>query len=188
MSKATCVACRHRIDSAARLCPYCGADPQTGQKIDTQAMVQEMFHPREISTTEGVMQFARQRQGVVITVGIVIALLLMAALHQFALRRNQSDVNSASAVPLTEITDLSNQQQTETKQLPMPDLKFQFEGQAKTMRTFINEPGAVTPPEIAAAQQAEAAAKAAAAQPATATAAPTTTAPQQPAPAPAKTQ
>ena len=127
--------------------------------MDTQAIVQEMFHPREISATEGVMQFARQRQGVVITVGIVVALLLMAALHQFALRRNQSDVNGTNAVPLTEITDLSNQP-SETKQLPMPDLKFQFDGQPKTMRTFVNEPGAVTPPDVLAAQQAAAAAAA----------------------------
>lgn len=170
MSKLTCVACRHQIDSAARLCPYCGADPETGRKTDTQAIVQEMFHPREISTTEGVMQFARQRQGVVITVGIIVALLLMAALHQFALRRNQSEVNGTNAVPLTEITDLSNQQ-SETRQLPMPDLKFQFDGQPKTMRTFVNEPGAVTPPDVIAAQQAAAAAK-------------TTTAPPAPAPKP----
>jgi hypothetical protein len=161
MSKATCVACRHQIDAAARLCPYCGADPQTGQKMDTQAMVQEMFNPREMTTTEGVMQFARQRQGVVITAGIGIALLLMAALHQFAMRRNQTDVNSANAIPLTEITDLSNQQ-SETRQLPMPDLKFQYEGQPKTLRTFVIEPGAVTPPEVIAEQQAAAAAKAAA--------------------------
>lgn len=152
MSRATCVACRHQIDEAARICPYCGADPQSGQKIDTQSIVQEMFHPRELSTAEGVMQFARQRQGVVITIGIVVLLLLMAGLHQFAVRRNESEVTSTSAVPLTEITDLSNQQ-PETRQLPMPELKFQYEGQPKTMRTFIAEPGAVTPPEVAAAAQ-----------------------------------
>lgn len=166
MSKATCVACRHQIDAAARLCPYCGADPQTGQKMDTQAIVQEMFHPREISPAEGVMQFARQRQGVVVAAGVGLALLLLFGLHQFAMRRNQTDVSNQAAVPLTEITDLSNQP-AETRQLPMPDLKFQFDGRPQTMRTFIMEPGAVAPPPVAAPPAPDA---------------PTTTNPQPPAP------
>jgi hypothetical protein len=52
MSKVTCVACRHQIDEAAKVCPYCGADPVTGQKMDTQAMLQEVFQPRRLSTSE----------------------------------------------------------------------------------------------------------------------------------------
>lgn len=152
MSRAVCVACRHQIDAAAKLCPYCGADPQTGQKLDTQAMLQEVFHSRQLTATEGVLQFARQRQGVVIAMAILVALLLLAALHQFASRRNKTDVTDAAAVPLTEITDLTNQP-NETRQLPMPDLQYQFDGHPQTMRTFIVEPGAVTPPDVAAAQQ-----------------------------------
>jgi hypothetical protein len=152
MSSGICVACRHQIDAAARLCPYCGADPQSGQKIDTRAIVQELFQPKEISATEGVLQFARQRQGVVITMAILVALLLLAGLHQFATRRNQHEVNAAAAVPLTEITDLTNQP-SETRQLPMPQLQFQFDGHPQTMRTFVLEPGAVPPPEVVAAQQ-----------------------------------
>lgn len=146
MSSANCVACRHQIDSAARLCPYCGADPQTGQKIDTQAILQEVFHPRELTATEGVIQFARQRQGVVVTVAIVVALLLLAALHQFAMRRNETQVSAAAAVPLTEVTDLTNQPNT-TRPLPMPNVEYQFDGHPQTMRTFIVEPGAVAPPQ-----------------------------------------
>ena len=145
-SPAACVACKHQIDPAARLCPYCGADPQTGQKIDTQAILQEVFHPRQMTKTEGVMQFARQRQGVVITAAIVVALLLLGGLHQFATRRNQTDVSAAAAVPLTEVTDLTGQP-NETKQLPMPDIQYQFDGHPQTMRTFIVEPGAVAPPQ-----------------------------------------
>lgn len=153
MSNGTCAACRHQIDAAAKICPYCGADPQTGEKIvDTQAMLQQVFQPRQLSATEGVMQFARQRQGIVISVAILVALVLLGALHQFAIRRNQTDVTDAAAVPLTEVTDLTNQP-TDTRQLPMPDLQFQFDGHPQTMRTFIVEPGAVTPPDVAAAQQ-----------------------------------
>lgn len=153
MSSAVCAACQHQIDAAAKICPYCGADPQTGQKIvDTQAILQEVFQPRQLTATEGVLQFARQRQGVVITIAILVALLLLGALHTFALRRNETAVTNAAAVPLTEVTDLTNQP-SETRQLPMPDLQFQFDGHPQTMRTFIVEPGAITPPDVAAAQQ-----------------------------------
>lgn len=146
MSSGTCAGCKHQIDVAARICPYCGADPQTGEKvIDTQAMLQEVFQSREISTTEGVLQFARQRQGIIITAAVFAVLLLLAALHQFAVRRNERDVSAAAAVPLTEVTDLTSQP-NETRQLPMPELQYQFDGHPQTMRTFIVEPGAVPPP------------------------------------------
>jgi hypothetical protein len=164
MSKAVCVACRHQIDAAARLCPYCGADPQSGQKVDTHAILREVFQPREISTTEGVLQFARQRQGVVIVTAVFVAFIVLAALHQFASKRNQSDVSAAAAVPLTEVTDLTSQP-SETRQLPMPEMQFQFDGHPQTMRTFVTEPGAVTPPDVLAAQQAEKQAAQAAAAP-----------------------
>jgi hypothetical protein len=151
MTKAICVACRHAIDEAARLCPYCGADPRTGEKIDTQAILHEVFHPREISATEGVLEFARQRQGVMIAVAALVAILLLGAVHQFVVRRNQSAVKDAAAVPLTDVADLSNQ--PEETPLPMPQLQYQFDGHPQTMRTYIVEPGAVTPAEVVAAQQ-----------------------------------
>ena len=56
--------------------------------------------------------------------------------------------------------DLSTQQD-ETKPVPMPDLKYQYEGRPQAMRTFIIESGAVTPPEVVAEQQAAAQAAAA---------------------------
>lgn len=147
MSRAVCVVCRHAIDDAARVCPYCGSDPRSGEKIiDAQAMLQEVFQPRRVSTTEGLLQFARQRQGVVIALGIVALVLILAAFHQFVMSRNASAVSDAAAVPLTDVADLSNQQQ-ENQPAPMPDLKFQYDGNAKTMRSYIVEPGAVTPPE-----------------------------------------
>jgi hypothetical protein len=63
--------------------------------------------------------------------------------------RNASDVSNEPAVPLTEVADLSEPEQ---RRAPMPELKFQYGGDAKKMRTFIVEPGAVTPPEVIAAQ------------------------------------
>ena len=147
MSKAVCAACRHEIDAAARLCPYCGADPHSGQKpVDTQAILQEAFQPRQVSATEGVLEYARQRQGLVIAVAILVGLLVLAGLHQLIMRRNAKAVSDASAVPLTEVTDLSNQQD-ETKQLAMPELQFQYDGHPQTMTTFVVEQGAVAPPQ-----------------------------------------
>ncbi len=63
MSNAVCAACKHPIDAAAKVCPYCGANPTTGEKaVDTQAVLQEIFKPREVTTGESVLEYARQRQ------------------------------------------------------------------------------------------------------------------------------
>ena len=166
MSRTTCAACRHDIDASARLCPFCGADPRSGSKpVDTQTILKEEFSSHRGTPSENLMQFARQRQGVVIAAGVIVALLLLMGIHAFVTRRNAQEVSAASAIPLTEVTDLSNQTE-ENKALPMPGLQYQFDGHPQTLRTFVVEPGAVVPPEVIAAQQQaaqEAAAKQAAA-------------------------
>ncbi len=145
VSKAVCVACGHKIDAAAKLCPYCGADPATGRKVDTQAVLEEVFRPREVTTSESVLEYARQRQGVVIAITAFVIFLILAALHQFVTSRNESAVSASPAVPLTEVSDLSNQP-VENEPIPMPELKFQYDGRPQAMRTFIVEAGAVPPP------------------------------------------
>lgn len=143
--KAVCAACGHDIDAAARVCPYCGADPRSGNRIvDTKAILQQEFHPRKVSATEGLLEYARQRQGMVIAGAALLVLLILGGLHQIIVKRNQTAVTSAAAVPLTDVTDLNNQSQ-ETQTLPMPELKFQYDGNPKTMRTLIVEQGAVPP-------------------------------------------
>jgi len=144
MSEGTCASCRRSIDAAAKLCPYCGANPATGERVDTQAMLQEIFRPKNLTPTENVLEYARQRQGVVITVSVIVGFLLLAAIHQFATMRNASSVSDAPAVPLTEIVD-SPTQVTAAKAVPMPELDFQYSGQAARMRTYIAEKGAVAP-------------------------------------------
>ncbi len=164
ISRVDCLACQHTIDDAAKICPYCGSDPKTGQKIvDTAAIMQEEFTPRRVSTSESLLEYARQRQGVVIAVSVIVAFIILAALHQYVTMRNQNAVSAAPAVPLTEVTDLSNQPD-ETKPQTMPELTFQYDGHPQTMRNFIVEAGAVPPPEVVAAQQAAAQAAAAAKQ------------------------
>ncbi|HEV8660007.1 MAG TPA: zinc ribbon domain-containing protein [Thermoanaerobaculia bacterium] len=150
MSKIVCLGCRHEIDSAAKVCPYCGSDPRTGQKlVDTNALLQEIFRPRRISASESVLEYARHRQGLVIAISGALLFLLLAALHQYVTMRNEALVSATSAVPLTEIADLSNQPE-ETKPMPMPQLEFQYAGNPQAMRTFIVEPGAVAPPQVVA--------------------------------------
>jgi len=146
MSSAVCVACRHEIDAAARLCPYCGADPRTGEKVDTQAVMQEVFQPRKISAAEGLLEYARQRQGLVIAVAILLGFLILGGLHQFISRRNQTAVSDADAVPLTDVADLNNQPEDTTKPIPMPEMQLQYDGHPETMRNLVVEPGAVPPP------------------------------------------
>jgi hypothetical protein len=160
MSRAVCVTCSRKIDAAAKVCPYCGANPETGEKIDTQALLRESFQARAPRKSEGILEFARRRQGVVIAVVAIVALLILGGLHQFVTMRNATAVSPGPAVPLTDVTDLSNQAK-ESQPLPMPALKFQYVGNPAAMRTYIVEAGAVTPPEVVAAQQAAAAQKAA---------------------------
>ena len=143
MSEGVCAACRRSIDAAAKLCPYCGANPVTGERIDTQAILQEVFSPREMSTSESVLEYARQRQGVVIMISIVVAFLVLAGIHQFATMRNANAVTDAPAVPLTEIADSPDR--LVSKPIPIPDLDFQYDGRPEVMRTYIAEKGAVAP-------------------------------------------
>lgn len=141
----TCASCSRAIDAAAKVCPYCGADPATGEKVvDTQAILQEVFHPREISTSESVLEFARQRQGIVIAGSLLLAFAVLALIHQFISRRNAVAQTSMPAVPLTEITDIANQTRAAAP-ARMPELDFPFEGHPQKLRTFIVERGAVAP-------------------------------------------
>ena len=172
--RSTCAACNRTIDAYAKLCPYCGANPQTGERLDTQALLQEIFKPKDVSTADSVLEYARQRQGAVIAVTAFVLFLIIAALHQFASMRNETAVTGAPAVPLTEITDLTNRPD-ETTPRPLPELNFQYEGRPQAMRTYILEPGAIAP---AAPPPATAATATATAPNAPAPAAPTTTQPR----------
>lgn len=150
MNRGICAACRRKIDATARICPFCGANAVNGQRVDTQAILDEVFRPRRLTASETLIEYARQRQGIVIAVAAIIVFLVLAALHQLVTIRNAATVSNDPPVPLTEIADLSNRPD-QTKTLPMPDLSFQYEGRAEALRTYIVEPGAAAPPQPAAA-------------------------------------
>lgn len=99
-----------------------------------------------MSTSESVLHYARQRQGVVIALSLLAAFLVLAGLHQFVTRRNATEVTDSPAVPLSELTDMTTGRD-DARPVEMPPLDFQYEGRPEAMRTFIVEQGAVAPPE-----------------------------------------
>lgn len=143
-TQSVCTACNRTIDAAARLCPYCGANPSTGERLDTQALLQEVFRPREMTTTDNVMEYARQRQGVVIAISLFVGFLIIVGIHQFVTARNANVASDLPAVPLTELTDVTKKSD-ETTPVAMPKLDFQYDGTPKRMRTYIVERGAIAP-------------------------------------------
>ena len=141
-----CAACRHDIDDAAKVCPFCGADPRSGEKIiDAQAMLSEVFKPKQTTRAGSLLDFARHRQGAVVAGAVIVGFLILAGLYQFAGRRNDTGIANGTGVPMTEVTDVSDQGD-ENKPLPMPPMQFQYDGRPQAMRTYIVEPGAAPPP------------------------------------------
>ena len=145
MPKLQCVNCHHEIDAAARLCPYCDADPKTGAKLDTGKLMDEVFtRKHDLAAHESALEFFRARQGIVVTTIVALLLLSLWGAHRFVTERNRTAVTNAAAVPLTEVADLSAQSD-QARQLPLPEMQFQYEGRPQTLRTFVTEPGAVAP-------------------------------------------
>lgn len=141
-----CVSCHHDIDDAARVCAFCGSDPRTGEKIvDAQAMLNEMFKAKPAGRAANLIDFARHRQGAVVAAGIIAGFLILGGLYQFAVHRNVTAASAGNGIPITEVTDVTDQGD-ETRQLPMPAMQFQYDGRAQTMRTYIVEQGAIAPP------------------------------------------
>lgn len=158
--KVPCAACGHDIDRTAKLCPFCGGNPVTGEKFDARPVLERHFSRKEkLTPTEGAVQFVRDRQTIVVTGVIAFMLVAVFGIHRFMQARNANAVTDVPAVPLTEVTDLSNQSGSE-RDAPLPDLDFEYEGNPKTMRTLLMEPGAVAPPPPPAAPGAQAAAAA----------------------------
>ena len=144
-SPGTCAACNRAIDVSAKLCPYCGANPVTGERLDTQALLQEVFRPREISTSDSVIEYARRRQGVFTAVTVFVGFLIIVGIHQIVTARNARAVNDQPAVPLTEITDVTKKSD-ELTPVPMPKLDFQYDGTPQKMHVYVVERGAIAPP------------------------------------------
>lgn len=146
MKTIECRSCRHQIDELAKLCPYCGADPVTGKKFDPAPLLEKHFSKKaELPAGESILEFVRQRQTIVVGVVVGCVFLLALGLHQMIIRRNASTASDVPAIPLTDLTDLSSAT-AQNQQVAIPALDFDYEGDARTVRTLLMEPGAVAPP------------------------------------------
>ncbi|MGH9457810.1 MAG: hypothetical protein ACRD2J_09260, partial [Thermoanaerobaculia bacterium] len=150
----SCVACHREIDGAARICPYCGSDPETGRRFDPKPILEKNFPTREVTARGRITEFFRERQALVVTAVIVGVYLLIGGAHQMASRRAANADPGVPPVPLTELADLNDAATREP--LPLPELDFRWTGRAETMNVMLIEPGAVPPPpeEVAAATRA----------------------------------
>lgn len=142
----TCVSCQHQIDSGARICPFCGADPETGKKMDVRPLIESHFPPPpELSPFERGTEFFRTHQTIAVALFVAIGVLALMGVHQWIQQRNRTAVAPTPGVTLTEIADLSRQID-EREEQPLPDLPFDGDGDPSRMRTFVLEPGAIAPP------------------------------------------
>jgi len=146
MKTIECRGCHHQIDELARLCPYCGADPLTGERFDPAPLLEKHFPKKpELPARESILEYVRERQTIVVGVVVGCVFLLAVGLHQMIIRRNANTTSDVPAIPLTEVADLSNAG-AQNQQVEIPELTFEYEGDAKTLRTLLMEPGAVAPP------------------------------------------
>lgn len=145
--KIACSACGRLVDPHARVCPYCAADPHSGQRVSSRPEIEELIPRRPVeSTTEKVLTTIRSRSGVVLTISITLGVVLLLIASNWVDQRQRTTAANVPSIPLTEITDLSATTEDE-RELELPDLEFGFYGNPSTMETFVLEQGAEQPAE-----------------------------------------
>lgn len=147
IDKIECRACGRLVDPHARVCLYCDADPRTGAAQRRRPEIDELITPKpDQSPVEKVATTLRSRGGVVLAASIVIGLVLLIAVSTWVNQRQRTMVADVPPVPLTEVTDLSaTREGEEPQELELPELTFEFDGEASAMETFVLEEGAVAP-------------------------------------------
>ena len=149
IEKIECRACGHSVDKQARICPYCAANPHTGEAERSRPPIEQLIQPKEqLSFFERASTTIRSRSGSFLAASIILGVTLL-IIASTVVNERQRAVADVPPVPLTEVTDLSSTRERDTEELELPELDFQYDGNPASMETFILEEGAVAPPQEA---------------------------------------
>jgi hypothetical protein len=140
--KIRCAACDRLVDPQARACPYCSADPRTGEKLLPAVPVEDLLsRKKEESALRRALNAIRSSESLLLPLSVGLGVLLLIALSTWVTR--QSAATDVPAIPLSEVTSV---QQTEQEApMDLPDLQFQFDGNPSSMESLLLEEGAISP-------------------------------------------
>lgn len=158
-----CNHCSREIAADARICPFCGADPDSGVLDDQEEsrLVRETL----LAESEKESQFAeflRENRQILLILALLVGI---GALLGVTAMMSGGDAREVESVPLSELTSLPDEPDEEGRILEMPEPDFSIPGDPSTFETWVTEQGeeAPTPEEIAAEEQSRARRAAAAA-------------------------
>lgn len=140
--KEPCPRCGRKIDQAARVCPFCGADTESGAVVDEEErqVVEEVFGG-DRDEDHPLLIFYRKNQQIILILGLLVAI---GALLGVTAMMSGSGEREVQAVPLSELTTPPDQERAgEAPEMPEPE--FTVPGNAETFETFLTEEGAVAP-------------------------------------------
>ncbi len=148
IEKIKCLSCGHLVDPHARICLFCGADPHTGEVDQTHPPLEKLITPKHDETfLERIKNSLRARGGMVMLVSIVVGIVLLIVISTLVNQRQVETAADVPPVPLTEVSDLrAATEDDENPPVEIPELDFEFDGDASQMDTFVLEEGEVQPP------------------------------------------
>ncbi|MBW3671268.1 MAG: zinc ribbon domain-containing protein [Acidobacteria bacterium] len=147
IEKIECRACGHSVDSQARICPYCAANPHTGEAERSRPPIEKLIPPKpQLSFFERASTTIRSRSGSFLAASIILGVTLLIIVSTVVNERQRA-VADVPPVPLTEVTDLRATRERDSQELELPELNFQFDGNPASMENFILEEDAVAPPK-----------------------------------------
>jgi hypothetical protein len=141
--KIHCAACGHMVDPQARACPYCSGDPRTGKKHRPAVPVDDLLsRKKEEPAFRRAIHTIRGNENLLLPLSVGVGVLLLIALSTWV-SRQQSAATDVPSIPLSEITSVQRADQEAPVELP--EIPFQFDGNASSMESLLLEEGAISP-------------------------------------------
>lgn len=146
--RTSCRGCGREVDNHSRMCPYCGANPGSGEPAGGPRPEIEQILPRkpELTASERISNAIRSRSGLVLAASMILGVAILIVASSWLNRQQASATADVPPVPLTEVTDLRTDDDEAAETLEMPELTFEYAGDPQAMETFILEQGEVAPP------------------------------------------